>query len=74
MEFDYLSEGVMCEGRWYPALKMEWVQAVELIPFVEKNLQDSAKLADLAVKFAVWYETWQRLELLMAICSTVTYW
>ena len=52
VEFDYLSEGVMCEGRWYPALKMEWVQAVELIPFVEKNLQDSAKLADLAVKFA----------------------
>lgn len=52
VEFDYLPEGVMCEGRWYPALKMEWVKGIELIPFVENNLQDSARLADLAAKFA----------------------
>jgi len=52
VEFDYLSEGVMCEGHWYPALKMEWVDAVELIPFIEKYLWDPEKLADLATKFA----------------------
>jgi hypothetical protein len=52
VEFDYLSEGVMCEGHWYPTLKMEWVDAVELIPFIEKHLWDPAKLADLATKFA----------------------
>lgn len=52
VEFDYLSEGLMCEGHWYPALKMEWVEAVELIPFVEKNLRDPSRLADLAAKFA----------------------
>jgi hypothetical protein len=52
VEFDYLSEGVLCEGHWYPALKMEWVEAVELIPYIEKYLWDSAKLADLATKFA----------------------
>ena len=52
VEFDYLADGVMCEGHWYPALKMEWVDAVELIPFIEKYLWDPAKLADLATKFA----------------------
>ena len=44
VEFDYLSEGVMCEGHWYPALKMEWVDAVELIPFIEKHLWDPQSL------------------------------
>jgi DNA-binding helix-hairpin-helix protein with protein kinase domain len=52
VEFDYLTEGVMCEGHWYPIVKMEWVDAVELIPFIEKHLWDSPKLADLATKFA----------------------
>lgn len=52
VEFDYLSEGLMCEGHWYPVLKMEWIEAVELIPFVEQNLGDPARLADLAIKFA----------------------
>jgi hypothetical protein len=52
VEFDYLPEGVMCEGHWYPALKMEWIEAVELIPYIEKYLWDSARLADLAAKFA----------------------
>jgi hypothetical protein len=52
VEFDYLSEGVMCEGHWYPALKMEWLDAVGLIPFIEKCLWEPAKLADLAAKFA----------------------
>jgi len=50
--FDYLPEGVMCEGRWYPILKMEWVDAVELIPFIEKHLWDPSRIADLATKFA----------------------
>jgi len=52
VEFDYLSEGILCEGHWYPVLKMEWVEAVELIPYIENHLWNSAKLADLATKFA----------------------
>lgn len=50
--FEYLPEGVLCEGRWYPALKMEWVEATGLLPFVEGHLQDRRILADLALKFA----------------------
>jgi hypothetical protein len=50
--FEYLHDGIFCNGTWYPALKMEWVDATGLIPFVEKHLWEPAKLADLAVKFA----------------------
>jgi len=52
VEFEYLPEGVFCRGAWYPALKMEWIEASGLIPFIEAHLWDSDILADLAVKFA----------------------
>jgi hypothetical protein len=52
VEFDFLPEGVLCQGRWYPALKMEWVEAVGLIPFIEQHLWEPNSVADLAVKFA----------------------
>jgi hypothetical protein len=50
--FEYLPDGILSDGRWYPALKMEWVDATGLISFVEKNLLEPVRLADLAVKFA----------------------
>lgn len=51
-DFEYLPEGVLCYGRWYPALKMEWVDATGLIPYVERNLDSPPALAALAGKFA----------------------
>jgi hypothetical protein len=50
--FDYLPDGVLCNGRWYPVLKMEWVEAVGLISFIEQHLLDRNALGDLAVTFA----------------------
>jgi hypothetical protein len=50
--FEYLNDGILSQGIWYPALKMEWVDAIGLISFVEKNLLEPARLSDLAVKFA----------------------
>ena len=52
VEFDYLPEGLLCQGVWYPALKMEWVEATGLLPYVQGHLRDQAKLADLAARFA----------------------
>ena len=52
VEFEYLDEGILCEGRWYPALKMEWIEATELIPFIEKHLWEPKLLAGLAERFA----------------------
>lgn len=49
--FEYLPDGVLCQGKWYPVLKMEWIEATGLLPFVESHLADQGTLNDLAVKF-----------------------
>jgi hypothetical protein len=51
VDFEYLPDGVLCEGARYPVLKMEWVEATGLIPYVEAHLTDSGALADLAGRF-----------------------
>jgi len=50
--FEYLNEGVLCQGRWYPALKMEWIEGTGLIPYIESNLRNPSALGRLAAKFA----------------------
>lgn len=50
--FEYVPEGVLCKGVWYPVLKMEWVEARGLIPFVETHLWHPAVLTELAESFA----------------------
>ncbi|WP_447002682.1 hypothetical protein ACRAKI_23570 [Saccharothrix isguenensis] len=50
--FDYLGRGIMVEGSWYPVLRMEWVEAVSLIRWIDRNVDDPAALADVAARFA----------------------
>jgi hypothetical protein len=52
VEFEYLPVGVLCKGKWYPALKMEWVDATGLISFIEAHLWEPDIIANLAIKFA----------------------
>jgi hypothetical protein len=52
VEFEYLPNGVLALGKWFPLLKMEWVDGTGLMSFIENNLWDSVKLSELAVKFA----------------------
>lgn len=49
--FTYLPDGVLCQGTRYPVLKMEWVEAMGLLPYIEEHLRDQGRLADLAGKF-----------------------
>jgi hypothetical protein len=49
--FKYLSEGVLIDGAWQPVLKMEWVDAMGLLPFVEAHLSERQTLVRLAGKF-----------------------
>src|ERR1700733_9315482 len=51
VEFEYMPHGVLCAGVWYPALKMEWIEATGLIPFIERYLWEPVVIADLAAKF-----------------------
>ena len=52
VEFEYLPIGVLSQGRWFPALKMEWIDATGLMSFIENHLWQPDKLSDLALKFA----------------------
>lgn len=50
--FEYLPEGILCRGTWFPVVKMEWIEARPLIPYIEENLWQPEKLSRLAAGFA----------------------
>jgi hypothetical protein len=57
--FEYLPEGIKVLDRWFPILKMEWVEGQLLNEYVEQHLHDGAVLAALARR---WSEMVARLE------------
>jgi hypothetical protein len=44
VDFRYLDQGIRIQGRWFPALKMEWVEGFTLNEFVRANLDKPATL------------------------------
>lgn len=48
VNFAFLTEGIRVAGRWYPILKMEWIDGVSLHTYIERNLQNPQKLLNLA--------------------------
>lgn len=47
----YLTDGIRVDGRWWPIIKMVWVNGRQLNNEVEAQLGNSAGLIDLATKF-----------------------
>jgi len=52
--FEFLPQGILVGGKWYPIVKMEWADGEPLNNFVERNLQKPVVLQELARK-------WRRL-------------
>ncbi|WP_229074281.1 hypothetical protein [Actinoplanes sp. DH11] len=52
VDFDYQSDGVMVAGVRYPLLKMRWVQAQGLMPWLETQLSHPDRLLTVAEQFA----------------------
>ncbi len=50
--FEYLQRGVLVEGRWYPVLKMDWVEGTGLTRWIEQHVHDQRALVGLAERFA----------------------
>ncbi|MBW7886470.1 MAG: hypothetical protein H3C34_28350, partial [Caldilineaceae bacterium] len=48
VNFTFLADGIRLNGRWYPILKMEWVDGESLLAYIERNLRQPARLLDLA--------------------------
>jgi serine/threonine protein kinase len=46
--FEYLERGIKVRGTWYPILKMEWVEGELLNTFIARNLDNPARLKELA--------------------------
>src|SRR5262245_4222597 len=44
VDFTYLEQGIRVAGRWYPVLKMQWVEGLTLNQFVAQSLDKPAML------------------------------
>src|SRR5882724_3699793 len=42
--FEYVTRGIRVNGRWYPILKMEWMDGQPLNTYVEQNLSNPSAL------------------------------
>lgn len=49
--FKFLSNGIRVRGKYYPVLKMEWVEGDNLKDYIERNLKSPARLRDLALRW-----------------------
>jgi hypothetical protein len=45
--FEFLAQGILVRGNWYPVLKMEWVQGEPLVRFISNNLKSPLRLVTL---------------------------
>jgi WD40 repeat protein len=58
VDVQYLEQGVLVRGCWYPVLKMEWVEGLLLNDFVRQQVDRPAMLGSLA---AIWERLGRRL-------------
>jgi tRNA A-37 threonylcarbamoyl transferase component Bud32 len=53
VSFEYIERGIRVKGRWYPILKMDWVDGVSLESYVKTNFRQSNRLQHLIERFQV---------------------
>src|SRR5437763_327684 len=58
VDFTYLEQGIRVAGKWYPVVKMQWVEGLTLNQFVGKHASDPDMLEAL---FQVWVRLARRL-------------
>ncbi|PZO42653.1 MAG: hypothetical protein DCF19_06325 [Pseudanabaena frigida] len=44
VDFEYLAQGILVKGEWYPVLKMDWVEGSELDRYIGEYIDDSQVL------------------------------
>lgn len=48
--FQFLRQGILVRGHWYPILKMEWLSGESLDSYVRKHIRNPAALRALAAR------------------------
>lgn len=48
---DYMPQGILVGGNWYPIIKMPWVQGTTLANYVDANIGNSARIRNLTGQF-----------------------
>lgn len=51
IKFQYIDQGIKVKGKWYPILKMEWLEGQTLSRYIEKNHDKPEAMEDMAQKF-----------------------
>lgn len=51
VKFDYIHEGILVKGKWYPILKMDWLEGDTLSAYVERNHNNREAMEMMASKF-----------------------
>lgn len=45
--FEFIQQGIRVNGQWFPILKMQWVDGIPLLTWIERHLHDTAALVEL---------------------------
>lgn len=48
VKFQYEAEGIKVQGKWYPIVKMAWVEGESLSEYIQDNINNSTRLNNLA--------------------------
>jgi len=51
IKFDYIDKGILVKKKWYPILKMEWLEGETLSEYIEKNRHNQKVMTEIATKF-----------------------
>ncbi len=51
VKFDYIDKGIQAKEKWYPILKMEWLEGETLSEYIEKNRHNRKTMVEMATKF-----------------------
>ena len=51
VDFDFIPNGIMVQGEWYPIVKMEWVEGCPLNTYIDQHIQEPQALLALAAQF-----------------------
>jgi hypothetical protein len=63
VRFEFLREGIRVGPRWYPTVKMEWVQGQRLDQFIRENLERPDVLRRLAREWSEMMQALQRAQI-----------